>query len=285
MKRIAHISDLHFSKIMLHPSILFSKRLIGTLNLIFNRKKSYSQKHLVNLNELLTSLDVNYLFVTGDLTCTSSNEEFAKAKDFLKSIDKKIEPFVIPGNHDQYTKKAYKNSLFYDYFNSHRANFLKKLTNEKIEICPISEKWYYIGLDTCIPTPLFSCWGYFSKELEQHLEEVLNEIPKDKNIVLVNHFPIFHKTSKRKALKRRDRLIDIIKKYPNIKIYLHGHTHFPSIKKLNNLPYMICSGCISYKKNASFNILEIGDESCKVINYLWKDDKWQINKTHKILFS
>ena len=46
---------------------------------------------------------------------------------------------------------------------------------------------------------------------------------------------------------------------------------------------MICSGCVSYKKNASFNILEIQDQNnSQVINYTWQDNKWQNNKNYQL---
>ncbi len=284
MFKIAHISDLHFSKISLNPSIFFSKRFVGVFNLIFNRKKKYSQKAIYKLPNLFNSLEIKYVFITGDLTSTSLKQEFQKAKEFIDLFDKKIEFFIIPGNHDQYTKKAFKKEVFYKFFDSKNTHLLKSLKNEKIETYPLSEKWYYIGLDSCVPTHIFSCSGLFSEDLEKHLIEILEKIPKDKNILLVNHFPIIHDVAKRKILKRREFLYKLLKKYPNIKLYLHGHTHKFAIEKQKDLPYMICSGCASLKKNASFNVLEISDFSCKIINYLSKDEKWQKNKTTQVIF-
>jgi len=283
MFKIAHISDLHFSKICLNPSIFFSKRFIGIFNLILSRKKAYKQKPLEKLPIFFNSLDIKYVFITGDLTSTSLKIEFEKAKEFINLFDKKIKFFIIPGNHDQYTKKAFKKELFYKFFNNKNTHLLKSLKNEKIETYPLSEKWLYIGLDTCIPTPLFSCSGFFSENLEKHLLEILKKT-KDKNILLVNHFPIVHNVAKRKLLKRRDFLEKILKNYPNIKLYLHGHTHNFAIKKEKNLPYMICSGCVSYKEKATFNIIEIENTECKIINFLWKEKEWQKNKTYQIEF-
>lgn len=285
MFKVAHLSDLHFSKISLKPSIFFSKRFVGIFNLIFNRKKAYNQQPLYELPNLFNSLDIQYVFITGDLTSTSLKEEFQKAKEFIDLFDKKIEFFIIPGNHDQYTKKAYENDVFYKFFESKNTHLLKSLKNERIETYPLSDKWFYIGLDTCIPTHLFACSGLFSEELENHLIEILDKIPKDKNILLVNHFPLIQNVAKRKILKRRDVLYKILKKYPNIKLYLHGHTHKMAIEKpTEDLPYMICSGCASYKKEASFNVLEVENFSCKILNYVWKDNNWQKKSTTQIKF-
>lgn len=282
MIKIAHLSDLHFSKIKISPSIFFSKRFIGIFNLIFNR--SFSQQPLFELPKFFDSAGIKHVVITGDLTSTSLKQEFQKAKDFIDLFDKKIQFFIIPGNHDHYTKKAYKKEIFYKFFDSKNTHLLKSLRNEKIEIYQLSDKWYYIGLDTCIPTHLFACSGFFSQDLENHLLEILQKIPKDKNILLVNHFPIIHNVSKRKILKRREALSKIIKNHPNIKLYLHGHTHKFTIEKTKDLPYMICAGCSSDKTNPSFNVLELSNYSCKIINYLWKNDKWQKNTTTQVKY-
>ena len=184
---------------------------------------------------------------------------------------------------EQYTKRL-KKHLFYDFFENIETEKSKTLKKDQIEIFSLSDKWVSIGLDTTIVTPLFSASGLFSKDLEKTLIETLDNVPKEKNIILINHFPIIHIAAKRKLLKRRDALLEIIKKYPNIKLYLHGHTHKFSIEKKDNLPYMICSGCASHKRNASFNIFELEDDKCRVINYKIKDNCWQKHKTLQLLF-
>ncbi len=279
MITIAHLSDLHFSKISIFPLSL--KRFIGTINLLITRKRSYIDTHLLKLPKILKSLGVNKIFITGDLSSTSLKKEFDKAKRFIDLFDKNIKFFLVPGNHDNYTKKAYKKSYFQNTLKSQNI-----LTNYKrIELHNLTDKWIYIGLDTTLVTSLFSASGYFSKEMEKNLIAILDKIPKDKNIIISNHFPLLHKASKKKLLKRREALLKILQKYPNIKLYLHGHTHKLSIIKKKNLPYMICCGCSSHKKNASFNILKIEDNSCLIQSYILKDFSWQKDKVTKLDFS
>lgn len=280
MVTIAHLSDLHFSKISVFPLSL--KRFVGTTNLLITRKRSYIATHLLKLPKLLKSLDVKNILITGDLSSTSLEKEFLQAKKFIDSFDKQVKFFIIPGNHDTYTKKSSKSSYF--------ENILKSKSNsktnlEKIELYSLSDKWMYIGLDTTLVTSLFSASGLFSKEMEENLIATIESIPKDKNIIISNHFPIFHKAPKRKLLKRKEALIDILKKYPNIKLYLHGHTHKSSIIKKENLPFMICSGCTSHKKNASFNILEFENDKCFVKSYILKGAMWQKRSEKTLNFS
>ncbi|NGX63357.1 MAG: 3',5'-cyclic adenosine monophosphate phosphodiesterase CpdA [Candidatus Anoxychlamydiales bacterium] len=270
MIKIAHISDLHFSKVSFFPIAL--KRFVGVTNLLINRRKSYIEDHLYKLPTLLKSLDIDHIFITGDLTSTSLEKEFEKAKDFIDLFDKKNKFFIIPGNHDTYTKKAYKDELFYQFF---KKTNISKMIKSNIQIHELSDKWVYIGLDTTVPTSLFSCSGLFSKELENSLIETLDKIPKDTNIILTNHFPLFLRVEKRNGLNRRKHLLAILKKYKNIKLYLYGHTHKWTITKKENYPYMICSGCSSHKKKASFNTLQIEDNKCIVTSYSLKNNNWQ----------
>ncbi|HEU64298.1 MAG TPA: hypothetical protein ENH96_02775 [Chlamydiae bacterium] len=280
MITIAHLSDLHFSNISIFPLSL--KRFIGTTNLLITRKRSYIDTHLFKLPDLLKSLNVNNIFITGDLSSTSLKKEFEKAKKFIDSFDENMKFFIIPGNHDTYTRQANKQSYFQNIL---KSNNIIDSKQKKIHLFDLSKKWVYIGLDTTLVTPLFSATGLFSTEMEKDLIDILEKIPKDKNIIISNHFPLFHKAPKRKLLKRRDDLLKVIKKYPNIKLYLHGHTHKPSITKEDNLPYMICSGCSSHKKNASFSILKIEDDKCNIYCYILQDNNWQKDKVEELNFS
>ncbi len=283
MLKIAHLSDLHFSKVELNPFKLLSKRFIGIINLLVNRRKVYRENQLNQLPNLLKTLGLDYIFVSGDITSTSLKEEFERAKELLKSFDEK-QLFVLPGNHDKYTKKACRQNRFYDFFEVKNTHLSKNLKDERIEAYPLSDKWYYIGLDTCLATSLFACSGMFSKDLERHLIELLDKIPKDKNIILMNHFPIIHAAKNRKILHRRDALKNILKRYPNIKLFLHGHTHNLAVYKEDDTPHMLCSGCSSHSKNGSFNILEIEDDKCKIITYRWDRTNWIKQKEDIVVF-
>ena len=273
MIRLAHISDLHFSIIKLGFKDLFSKRFIGILNLLINRKKNYSQKPLYSLHSLFETMDIDHVLISGDLTSTSLNEEFIEAKNFVQKLNSYL---IIPGNHDKYTKKSHKTNRFYNYFKTDDSLFSKNLKKDGIEIKELKDNWYYIGLDSCIATSYLSSSGYFSKKLEKDLLEVL-ETMKDKKIIIANHFPLISNNSKRKTLHRKEALIELIKKHPNVKLYLYGHTHNFSIKKEKDMPYMICPGCACDINFGSFNILEIENDILDITTYKWLNQTWNIN--------
>jgi 3',5'-cyclic AMP phosphodiesterase CpdA len=260
--RIAHLSDLHFSKISLRPSQFFSKRWLGNLNLIFSRKREFVTERLSSLVGLFQDLKVDYVLVTGDLTTTSLEEEFAQALAFFKELNGVgIEVFCLPGNHDHYTKKAYKKKLFYSYFSSNFSSSSTwcDLQERGLAIKQLMEGWWLIVLDTALATSLTSSQGFFSPELENLLFQELSSISEKDKVIIANHFPFFHNDDPRKALKRGHSLMQQVQRFPNIKFYLHGHTHRQCIADLrpNHLPVILDSGSTSHRDRGSWNLLEI----------------------------
>ena len=267
--RIAHISDLHFSKPSLHPGQFFSKRWLGNLNLLFSRKKDFDTERLQSLANLYQELKVNYLIITGDLSTTSLESEFSEAAEFIEQFKKVgIEVFCLPGNHDHYTKKAFQQKLFYHYFPS---NFSPEKTSaslreEGVTLKHLGEGWWLIAIETALATSLISSRGFFSPELEKNLTKILLQLPKDDKVILANHFPLFNNDGPRKALKRASALQEQLQKFPNVKLYLHGHTHRQCIADLraNNLPIVLDSGSASHCERGSWNLIEISPQGCQV---------------------
>src|SRR5579871_4764227 len=106
--RFAHISDLHFSNITFNPAQFLSKRWIGNGNLIFSRKHVFCSNHLPELATFFKELNIDAVLITGDLSSTSLHSEFARGKAFIDSLKQHFKVFTLPGNHDHYTKRAYK---------------------------------------------------------------------------------------------------------------------------------------------------------------------------------
>ncbi len=282
--RCAHISDLHFSKTTLNPSQFFSKRWIGNLNLILSRKRQYTPENLQALIHTFKDLGITHVFITGDLSSTSLESEFSEAQAFVASLKKEgMQVFTIPGNHDQYTKQAYRDQLFYEFFDSRFSDdSSSNLKKDKVSARYLGQKWWVVGLDTAIATPLLCSSGYFSPELEENLEKVLSSIPSDEHILLMNHFPFFELGSSRNTLIRREALRTLLEKHPNIRFYLHGHNHRHCVADLraNNLPIIVDSGSTAHNKIGSWNMLEMSEDRCKVEVYRWKETLWAPSEEH-----
>ena len=283
MIKIAHISDLHLWKVTFSLSQFLSKRWLGNINLILFRKKRFSQSQILQLPELFEKIKVNYVIVTGDVSSTSLDDEFKFGKELFDDLKKRgITPLFLPGNHDCYTKKAQKQKTFYKYFENDpgKSPLEKKfnLKNDRLEAHKISSDLWVILIDCTLATNLISSRGLFSEESEKKLLELLLHIPKEHNIILATHFPFTINKSPRKSLKRAGNLKKILKDNPNIKLFVHGHTHHHNVSDLRKkgLPIVIDSGSSSHNQIGKWNLLEIGPSSytIKVFDWIKKDLKW-----------
>lgn len=271
--RFAHISDLHFSQLFLGPGQFFSKRWIGNLNLLLNRKKQFDHEALYALIPLFQELKVDGVVLTGDLTTTSHQEEFNLAKKYIDALTAAgLKVFLIPGNHDHYTRKAYRTLEFYRHFGTvHRPEdplSFFKLQEDKVCATHLGKEWWLLSLDCTLATPLLSSHGVFSEHVQKNLEHALSFVASDQKIIMINHFPFFD-TDHKKTLDRSDELRSILRRFPQIKLYLHGHTHRHIIADLrpSQLPLVIDSGSTAQKKQGSWNLIDITEDGCDISVY------------------
>lgn len=267
--RIAHISDLHVARFPCNLLKLFSKRIFAVLNHFLFRKKQYSFKNFDNFLTLLKEQATDLLIITGDLTTSSLKEEFIQAKKLLDRVE--IPYIVIPGNHDKYTKNADLSQRFFSYFPNPKPIF-GCLKNKKVQAHQIQENLFIVALDTTIATNLFSSRGLFSENAEKSLLEILEKIPKTAKIILLNHYPLFTHEKESRTLEGAQNLENLLKKFPNVVLYLHGHTHRHCIVDLRkaNLPIILDSGSISKIDNASCNFIDISEKSCQISVYYFQ---------------
>lgn len=270
----AHLSDLHFFKPTTGIKQFFSKRWVGNFNFVLRRKADFQYHLLDSVLPILSENKVPLVVISGDVSCTSLPEEFYEALLFVQKLKNEgIEVIILPGNHDQYTKHAFRNKLFYDTFPS-------DLQKTGLEVKQLSDPWWLIALDTTIATPLFCCHGKFSEKLERQLDEVLTNLPENAHVILANHFPIALKTDK--ALQREKHLLTLIKKHPKVKIYLHGHTHKQRIldQRKKNLPIIVDSGSVAHKRQGGWNLFHCEDSSCSITPFQWKESRWATEQKH-----
>src|SRR5207245_1942834 len=139
-----------------------SKRWLGNLNFLLRRKSTLEPANLTTLFPIFHQRKVDAVLITGDLTSTSHKEEFILAQQFIDSLkQEKFKVFTLPGNHDQYTKKAYRDQLFYQFFNVAYASptdplplaqeiSLLSLKEDGLASAYFGQGWWLIGLDTAI---------------------------------------------------------------------------------------------------------------------------------------
>ncbi|MCH9624861.1 MAG: 3',5'-cyclic adenosine monophosphate phosphodiesterase CpdA [Chlamydiales bacterium] len=272
--RIAHLSDPHFSSISYSPKQFLSKRWMGNLNLMLFRYPFYQTEHLWHLPELVENLEVESVFVTGDFSSTSLDEEFAKGKQLIDGFkEKNLPTFAVPGNHDCYTAEASKHQDYYRFLSSN------ELRDKKIEKHSLGKGWWYIGLDCAVSAPLFCAYGNFFEETEKHLEQALLEIPKNERVIIANHFPLYPHNRPKHDLKRADALQALLKRYPQVKLYLHGHDHGHYIvdRQEEGLPLVLNSGSAAHKPNGTFYVIDLFEEACLVQKLLFSKKKGEFS--------
>jgi len=283
---LAHLSDLHFGHITSSLTQFLSKRWIGNLNLFLFRKRAYATGHLLLLPSLLKTLKVEGICITGDLTSTSLDEEFALARGLINQFSSPC--FVIPGNHDCYTKESERTQVFYDFFPSQRGVLDICLRDDKVLCTKIKEGWWWIGLDCAVATPPFNAYGVFTADMEGKLENILRSLPERDGVIIGNHFPLFSSTRPSHELKNGERLRTLLKRWPSVKMYLHGHDHKPYLidRRKEGFPLVLNSGCSAVADNGSFYLIEIKDSQLHLDHYFYREGLgWRPEKTHTFFIS
>lgn len=275
--KIAHLSDPHFATVTYDPRQFLSKRWLGNGNLILFRNKTYQTDHLKYLPHFLSSLNLDVVAITGDFTTTSLPEEYQKAKEFVQTFEKKgLKTFVLPGNHDVYTKESAEAKRF--------SQFFPSLEHHGVEVCEIKKNLFWIGLHCAYASNLFLSDGRFTQEIEEELKKQLQQLPSDATCIMGNHFPLYSSSNFRHNLKKTKRLQKILQSFPQVKLYLHGHIHKPNYQegKQFHLPLVLNSGSISHLPGGTFYIIELFLSGCTIKRYRLQNDKklndWQVDQ-------
>lgn len=290
--RVAHISDLHFGTISWSPFQFCSKRWLGNLNLLLTRQWSHFPDRVATLLGLFKREKVTHVLVSGDLSTTSLGQEFTIAKELIDFFQKEgIEMLCIPGNHDCYTQGSAKTKRFYDYFPETFGQKKWNLREHRIACHSLRANWWAIGIDQAIATPYYSSQGEFSQKTEEHLRDLLSEIPSDDSILLFGHFPVFNNDPPMKGLIGSDRLLALFEEFPNIRFYLHGHSHRHSVVDLrsSNLPILLDSGSASHHREGTCHLLSLDESLASLTCFKYahlepSKDKWKVFKEEKFLW-
>ena len=264
--RIGHISDIHWC-VTPKLSELSPKRFLGSANLFLRgRHRHFCRDVQSALIQHLEQLDLDLLICSGDLTAQSLKGEFALAKELLSPILESVPSFLIPGNHDVYTQRAFKHHRFEEYFASWMGEpygSIRILSEQDVTV---------IGLHDSCPTWI-SAAGHIPMDQLNALEAFLDkEESSTAFLVLCLHYPIVHRRgeifrSRSRGLRNIDALVQVLskaKRKPDL--ILHGHEHHGYESTLDaggvSIPIMDCgsSGYAFLPKQgryAAMNVYEV----------------------------
>ena len=284
--RIAQLSDFHFTRLTCNPLRLISKRLLGHFNWLTSRRKKFSETPGEELPALLKELRVDLILLGGDFTTTALDEEFKTSQKFVNKLPA---PWIaIPGNHDVYTYRSHRQKHFFRFFKNKRekisnATDFFSLADHQIEAHLIEKNTWTLAIDVCRATNLYSSRGLFSEALEKRMKELLSMIPPNDSILVLCHYPFFQNNPHRHTLKRGDKLQEILRNDPRIRIFLHGHTHRQTVADLqpSGLPLILDSGSLAQVDLASWNLIDLIPSGCTVTPYRW-DRGWKPSQAERI---
>lgn len=272
--KILHISDLHFPT-LLNPLTLRRKSLVGYANFYLRRRKKHMQHKI--LVETIRNLDYDLLIISGDITNVSHPKEFEIAKEILSPIlDHRT--FMIPGNHDRYTKK----SISEDYFEKNFSEYLgEKVPIEinnpmeahqaritepgiekvgmKLESFDYNRASLYLrmktfgtikvfGWDSNLLLPAMNAQGILHPKVAIKTLEIMKQ-SNDSEYMVVCHHPIWNPKDRQESnhhkMRNRENIIQLLKDKPPI-AYFHGHLHTNWVKNPDeNVPFYVINSASS----------------------------------------
>jgi 3',5'-cyclic AMP phosphodiesterase CpdA len=282
--RLAHISDPHFTKIMLSPSQFLNKRWLGNLNQILFRHYQYQTSQIECFPDLFSQLKVDYVLLTGDLSSLSLDTEFRMAQRYVERFaEKGLKLFHLPGNHDAYTKQAEVTRRYYDFIPN------EELREKRVELTPLVDGWWWLALDCSCANGIIDSNGIFYEQMEEKLLEAVERIPEGNQIILGNHFPLIGSGRPTHDLRRADALKALVRASPKIKLYLHGHDHTPYIinRQYEKLPLICNAGSCAKCNGGTFYLIDLFKEKCQLKRYRYSenlDTPWVIDLEQEFSF-
>ena len=267
---IIHVSDLHFHTYPKNFHEWKSKRFLGILNSIFRRARQFPINRAEKLVEQISKMKCDHLVVSGDITQLSLESEFFLARETLAPLLKNNSKVtIIPGNHDRYVSQSFTNDLFKKYF----GNFFGK---KEIHFHEINSDWYIIGWDSTHPNGWFSASGTVRRSTIMETEKIIRSFPKDKKFIIVNHYPLTFPTNwKFDHFHELYNLLPVQKwilRFPQIRLYLHGHIHqnwVHNLSRESNKELLLVNSAASSSipspgQRSSFHQIELDGENLNI---------------------
>lgn len=285
MVRLAHFSDVHISNV---PGTLlkmwWGKRILGGANMLLRRRWHMLNANLPLLVEHVLEQQPDGVLITGDLSTTALNEEFARARELLKPLYERLPMVTIPGNHDIYTPGVQRARRYEKHFADFHGESSERSGYPFVS--SIAEGVVCIGLNTSVPTGVTGAWGVISDEQMRSLPHLLESHADQFRVLMIHHFlQDKHGTPglPARGIRNRDELLQILEQH-GAEVILHGHEHAcyqytvpgPSepIPVLNSGPATFQSD--KPNKQAGYQMLTIeGGELKSLVRYgLQPDQTW-----------
>ncbi|TGJ99073.1 phosphohydrolase [Leptospira semungkisensis] len=289
--KLVHLSDLHFP-VPLPFSSLKGKMIPGYLNYTFRRRKKYPISLWNAIVRKIETTNPDAIVISGDITNVSHLREYNRSLEILKPVlsDK---TFMIPGNHDRYTKQSSygKEMPYYERFFStwmgeevpDQKGYLrvKKIGNLAL-----------VGWDSNMPLSVLNAYGFIEEELVHSTLEYLKR-EKIENYFLICHHPIWNPPERQESpghrMRNREKIASLLKEKPPI-AYLHGHVHTNWVKAPGpEKPFYVINSASSTRiadprHQSGFHILDWNGRKLDIQRFSFSLEKGEFIQTETILY-
>lgn len=255
--RILHCSDIHFRDYPKSPFQCLNKRIKGVLRQLLGFANFQAKPLALRFPHIVSQLQLDSICITGDFSLTALDSEFSAAQTFVHQLQNLVPVFTIPGNHDVYTAQAFREQIYYEYFPN------EQLQRARIACYPLSPHWWLLLLDCSYLNGWCTAHGQVSQKQLTLLQQMLQTLPAKANIIVANHYPLLSTQHPSHDLLNNAALYHELKKFPNVRLYLHGHDHKAAISSEGSLT-IINSGSFSLPSNACCHVIDLSPENAKI---------------------
>lgn len=221
--RLAVLGDLHLYKLWIPPWRLLCKRMLGQINLWWDRRKKFDPALLPAMLDRAAAIAPDLMLLTGDVTMTSYPGEFDLVRDALVRVAA-IPKLGIPGNHDRYT---------------HASAWLRAMERHLPGLVPdsfphlrnLTRRWRLLVLDAARPRFL-SARGRVPQVQLNGAQEVVRNLTTDDGLIVMCHYPAVARPDGRATpwqhrLANAESVLNLLRGCRAKIVYLHGHVHKP----------------------------------------------------------
>lgn len=240
-------------------SFTFAKevRFVHITDIGLNTKNAYKLQNTIK--EINSFKDIDFIVFGGNNISKTNINNLNTFLYLLKKTNKKS--YVLLGSSDvlsssginkEYYLKRVRRTLWFNHSKSPNYVFKKK---DIVFIVMDGSKEFFQSTN-----------GYYTKQELIWLNKTLEKY-KDKNIVILQHFPLIETDSKWLETVKKEPYFEILSKYNNIKAIISGHFGGNLEIKKDGIFHIITE---SYNKNGAYKIIELDFENDFIGTYLIK---------------
>lgn len=224
------------------PFRLFNKRITGYVNIRLNRGSKHKPFAVRAAARAIRALDVDHVVITGDLSNLALEGEFELVRSFLED-DLGLRPdqvSLVPGNHDVYTRGAFRAKRFLTYFEPFLRSDLPELAVAgnagAFPFVHLRGPVALIGVSTAVPRlPFVASGAIGGVQLEALARALQHPEVLRRTAVILQHHPLHNPASRVKTalegLSDAAAEIRLLQSLPR-GLLLHGHLHRRIHRKL-----------------------------------------------------